>query len=136
MPEYSSSSDWSQSPSKPSVRRSRDFEYIPPTGIDTDEADVVDLAQAEPTGNEVVEAAPGDVKPTGLFKVAAGVAARATSMGGVRKAMGHGVRQVGHFGGAVRHSLHGVPEVDPWRCLIATLSIWGVAVVIARMVVA
>ncbi len=101
-----------------------------------DESEVADLAQDEPTGIEVVEPVSEEPRSAGLFKVAAVVAARATSMGGVRKAMGHGVRQVGNIGGAVRHSLNGVPEVDPWRCLIATLTIWGVAVVIARMAVA
>ena len=86
--------------------------------------------------SEVVDAIPSEQKSAGLFKVAVAVAAGATSMGGVRKAVGQSVRQVGHLGGAVREGLNGVPEVDPWRCLIATLAVWAVAVVIARTTIA
>ena len=60
--------------------------------------------------SEVVDAIPSEQKSAGLFKVAVAVAAGATSMGGVRKAVGQSVRQVGHLGGAVREGLNGVPE--------------------------
>ena len=100
------------------------------------ETSVAHLTTTDPTGSEVVGAISSEQKTHGLLKVAAVVAAGATSMGGVRKAVGQSVRQVGQIGGAVRQGLNGVPEVDPWRCLIATMAIWAVAVVIARMAIA
>ena len=136
MSNYSSSSDWSQSSSGPSVRRPRNFEYVPSTGTTPTETNVAHLTTTDPTGSEVVGAISSEQKTHGLLKVAAVVAAGATSMGGVRKAVGQSVRQVGQIGGAVRQGLNGVPEVDPWRCLIATMAIWAVAVVIARMAIA
>ena len=136
MPEYSSSSDWSESTSRASVRRTRNFDYIPSTGKVREEPDVTQWAAAIPAENEVVDAIPTEQKSHGLLKVAAVMAAGATSMGGVRQAFGQRVLQVGHIGGAVRQGLNGVPEVDPWRCLIATLAVWAVAVVVARMAIA
>ena len=136
MSKYSSSSDWSQPSSGPSLHRTRNFEYIPSTGTATPETDRAPLAATSSAESEVVEAIPGEQKSPGLFKVAVAVAAGATSMGGVRKAVGQSVRQVGQLSGAVRQGLSGVPEVDPWRCLIATLAVWAVAVVIARTAIA
>ena len=110
------------------------FEYIPPR----------ERRRLKPTGpfgapssaeSEVVDATPRaeiSRSPQGCGRRGGG----ATSMGGVRKAVGQSVRQVGHIGGAVRQGLNGVPEVDPWRCLIATLAVWAVAVVIARTAIA
>ena len=136
MSKYSSSSDWSQPSSGPSLRRARKFEYIPSTGTDASETDRAPLAAISSAESEVVDAIPSEQKPHGLLKVAVAVAAGASSMGGVRKAVGQSVRQVGQLGGAVRQGLNGVPEVDSWRCLIATLAVWGVAVAIARMSIA
>ena len=136
MSKYSSSSDWSQPSSGPSLHRSRNFEYIPSTGTAASETDRDPSAATSSAENEVIDAIPSGQKSHGLFKVAVAVAAGASPMGGVRKAVGQGVRQVGHLGGAVRQGLNGVPEVDPWRCLIATLAVWAVAVVIARTAIA
>ena len=136
MPEYSSSSEWTQPSSGPSVHRTRRFEYIPSTGTAPDEAELAGVRASDQADSEVVEAVPVGQEPHGLLKVAAVVAASASSMGGVRKAVGQSVRHVGQIGGAVRQGLGGVPEVDPWRCLIATLAIWSLAVVIARMAIA
>ena len=136
MSKYSSSSDWSKPSSGPSLHRTRNFEYIPSTGTATPETDRAPLAATSSAESEVVEAIPSEQKSPGLFKVAVAVAAGATSMGGVRKAVGQSVRQVGQLSGAVRQGLSGVPEVDPWRCLIATLAVWAVAVVIARTAIA
>ena len=136
MSKYSSSSDWCQSSSGPSLHRTRNFEYIPSTGTAASETDRSPLAATSSAESEVVDVIPSEQKPHRLFKVAVAVAAGATSIGGVRKAVGQSVRQVGHLGGAVRQGLNGVPEVDPWRCLIATLAVWAVAVVIARAAIA
>lgn len=136
MPKYSTSSDWSQPSPGSSLHRTRKFEYIPSTGTSPSETDLDHLKAAAPTKNEVVDAIPSEQQSHGLLKIAAAVAAGASSMGGVRKAVGQSVRQVGHIGGAVRKGLNGVPEVDPWRCLIATLAIWAVAVVFARLAIA
>ena len=136
MPEYSSSSEWSESTSRPSLRRPRNFEYIPSTGKVHEETDVAHWTAATPAEDEVVDAITTEQKSHGLLKVAAVVAAGANSMGGVRKAVEQRVRQVGHIGGAVRQGMNRVPEVDPRRCLIATLAIWAVAVVVARMAIA
>ena len=136
MSKYSSSSDWNHSSSGPSLHRTRNFEYIPSTGTAESEADRALLATTSLAESEVVDAIPSEKKSHGLFKVAVAVAAGATSMGSVRKAVGQSVRQVSELGGAVRQGLNGVPEVDPWRCLIATLAVWAVAVVIARTSIA
>ena len=136
MSKYSSSSDWCQPSSGPSLHRTRNFEYIPSTGTAASETDRSPLAATSSAESEVVGVIPSEQKPHGLFKVAVAVAAGATSIGGVRKAVGQSVRQVGHLGGAVRQGLNGVPEVNPWRCLIATLAVWAVAVVIARAAIA
>ena len=136
MSKYSSSMDWSQPSSEQSLHRTRNFEYIPPTGTAQSETGRAPWAATASADSEVVDAVLSDHKSPGLLKVAAAVAAGATSMGGVRKAVGQSVRQVGHLGGAVRQGLNGVPEVDAWRCLIATLAIWAVAVVIARTAIA
>ena len=136
MPEYSSSSDWSESTSRASVRRTRNFDYIPSTGKVHEEPEVAHRAATVPAEDEVVDAIATEEKSHGLLKVAAVMAAGATSMGGVRQAFEQRFRQVGHIGGAVRQGLNGVPEVDPRRCFIATLAIWAVAVVVARMAIA
>ena len=136
MSKYSSSSDWSEPSSGPSLHRTRNFEYIPSTGTAASETDRDPSAATSSAESELVDTIPSEQKSAGLFKVAVAVAAGATSMGGVRKAVGQSVRQVGHLGGAVRQGLNGVPEVDPWRCLIATLAVWAVAVVIARTAIA
>ena len=136
MPEYSSSSDWSESTSRPSVRRTRNFEYIPSTGKVHVDPDVTHWAAGAPAENEVVDGITTEQKSHGLLKVAVVMAAGATSMGGARKVFGQRVRQFGHIGGAVRQGLSGVPEVEPRRCLIATLAIWAGAVVVARMAIA
>ncbi|MEC7196823.1 MAG: hypothetical protein VXW23_07540, partial [Planctomycetota bacterium] len=120
----------------PSLHRSRNFEYIPSTGTAASETDRDPSAATSSAENEVVNAIPSKQKSHGLFKVAVAVAAGATSMGGVRKAVGQGVRQVGLLGGAGRQGLTGVRGVAPWRCLIATLAVWAVAVVIARTAIA
>ena len=58
MPEYSSSSDWSESTSRPSVRRTRNFEYIPSTGKVHEDPDVSHWAAGAPAENEVVDGIP------------------------------------------------------------------------------
>ena len=132
MLNYSSSSDWSHPSSGQSLRRTRNFEYIPSTGTAASETERAPLVATSSAESEVVDAVLSEQKPHGLFKVAAAVAAGSTSVGGVRRAVGQSVRQVGQLGGAVRQGLNGVPEVDPWQCVIATLAVWAVAVVIAR----
>ena len=82
MPEYSSSSDWSESTSRPSVRRTRNFEYIPSTGKVHEDPDVSHWAAGAPAENEVVDGITTKQKSHGLLKVAVVMAAGATSMGG------------------------------------------------------
>ena len=136
MPEYSSSSEWGESHSGPSVRRPRDFEYIPSTGVDATDSEVHGPSEISSAGVDNCGGLSEVPANSAIRQVAAAVAAKATSLEGVRDAMGEGVRQVGQLGGALRYTICGVPEVDPWRCLIGTMAIWGFAVVVARLTIA
>ena len=75
MSKYSSSSDWSEPSSGPSLHRTRNFEYIPSTGTAASETDRAPSGATSSAESEVVDAIPSEQKSAGLFKVAVAVAA-------------------------------------------------------------